>query len=286
MMLPTEMGVQDLRREYPEWTPWLAVVEEVLTESANSKWDSFVPERALAHEQRTPLLAGMKLKLDRRELRRWTQRLISTACQSGAPKMSTLKAAKDARIEAASLFEASLCQDEPRLRQTGSDLGVDPDAFQAVAGFIALPFLQACGRRWMRVGGEAWSEGYCPICGAWPAFAETRGIERSRSLRCGRCGGDWRAHRLICPYCGMNDHDRLLSLVPESNDATRTIEACKRCLGYLKSFTTLQGSPPAKVIVVDLSSVDLDVAACEQGYRRPQGPGYPLQATVSDNGST
>lgn len=279
-------SLENLGREYPEWKPWLAVVEEVLTESANPKWDSFVPERMLVREQRMPLLAGMKLPLDTRELRRWTQRLISTACQGGAPKMSTLKAAKDARIEAASLFEASLCQDDPRLRQTGSDLGVDPDAFHAVAGFIALPFLQACGRRWIRFAGEAWSEGYCPICGAWPAFAETRGIERSRSLRCGRCGGDWQAHPLVCPYCGMNNHDELLSLVPEGNDATRTIEACKRCLGYLKSFTTLQGSLPAKVIVVDLASVDLDVAACEQGYKRPQGSGYSLQATVSDNDST
>jgi hypothetical protein len=32
----------------------------------------------------------------------------------------------------------------------------------------------------------------------------------------------------------------------------------------------------------DLASVDLDVAALEQGYRRPQGPGYSLDVTLVD----
>ena len=53
-------------------------------------------------------------------------------------------------------------------------------------------------------------EGYCPVCGAWPAFAEMRGIERSRYLRCGRCGGGWQAQCLSCSYCGMTDHEELI----------------------------------------------------------------------------
>jgi FdhE protein len=124
--------------------------------------------------------------------------------------------------------------------------------------------------------------GYCPLCGAWPAFAEVRGIERLRYLRCGRCGGQWEAHPLRCLFCNMDDHEQLLSLVPQ-NDAssTRLIEACKHCSGYLKSFTTLQGSDPLAVALDDLASVDLDTAAVEQGYRRPDGPGYPLDTTVS-----
>jgi hypothetical protein len=32
----------------------------------------------------------------------------------------------------------------------------------------------------------------------------------------------------------------------------------------------------------DLASVDLDVAALERGYRRPQGPGYALDVTLVD----
>jgi FdhE protein len=79
----------------------------------------------------------------------------------------------------------------------------------------------------------------------------------------------------------MTDHEQLGSLVPEKG-ATRVVDACKRCLGYVKTFTTLQGSPPAKVILDDLASVDLDVAALEQGYKRPQGAGYSLDVVVVD----
>jgi len=82
----------------------------------------------------------------------------------------------------------------------------------------------------------------------------------------------------------MTDHNELVSLVPEKSGATGVIDACKRCLGYAKTFTTLQGSQPAKVLLDDLASAHLDVAALEQGYKRPQGAGYSLDVTVTDNG--
>jgi FdhE protein len=131
----------------------------------------------------------------------------------------------------------------------------------------------------------SWTEGYCPVCGAWPAFAEVRGIERSRYLRCSRCGGEWQAHCLLCPFCGMTDHKELVSLVPENSGSNAMIDACNGCRGYIKTFTTLQGSPPVKVLLDDLDSVEVDVAAAEQGYRRPQGAGYSLNINVANNGA-
>ena len=82
----------------------------------------------------------------------------------------------------------------------------------------------------------------------------------------------------------MNDHEELVSLVPEKSGSNSVIDACKHCLGYVKTFTTLQASPAAKVMLDDLATVDLDVAALEQGYKRPQGTGYSLNVTVTDNG--
>jgi formate dehydrogenase maturation protein FdhE len=61
------------------------------------------------------------------------------------------------------------------------------------------------------------------------------------------------------------------------------IDACKRCLGYVKTFTTLQGSPPAKVMLDDLASVDLDIAALSKDTSGPKGAGYSLDVTVTDN---
>ena len=121
------------------------------------------------------------------------------------------------------------------------------------------------------------------VCGTWPAFAEVRGIERSRYFRCSRCGGEWQAHCLFCPYCGMTDHNELVSLVPDKSSSNSVIDACKRCLGYVKAFTTLQGSQPAQVFLDDLASAHLDVAALEQGYKRPEGAGYSLNVTLTEN---
>jgi formate dehydrogenase maturation protein FdhE len=78
----------------------------------------------------------------------------------------------------------------------------------------------------------------------------------------------------------MTDHDELVSLVPEKSGSYAVIDACQRCLGYSKTLTTLQGSPPATVMVDDLASVALDIAALEQGYHRPEGTGYPLAVVV------
>jgi FdhE protein len=272
--------LRDLGREFPEWRPWLTLVEEVLRETRDSKWEAFVPEPPGPQESKVPLLAGAKLALEITAVGGWFERLLQTAYRSGAPKMSTLNGIQQKRLNTVDLFKFSLCQNGTWLQETAIDLGVDADALQAITLLAPIPFLQACNRRWAPSISESWMEGYCPVCGAWPAFAEMRGIERSRYLRCGRCGGGWQAQCLSCSYCGMTDHEELISLVPEKSGSNAVIDACKRCLGYVKTFTTLQGSPPAQVMVDDLASVDLDIAALEQGYRRPVGAGYALDINI------
>jgi formate dehydrogenase maturation protein FdhE len=84
----------------------------------------------------------------------------------------------------------------------------------------------------------------------------------------------------------MTDHNELVSLVPEKSGSNSVIDACKRCLGYAKTFTILQASPPAKIFLDDLATAHLDVAALEQGYRRPEGAGYSLTVTLRQNGAT
>jgi FdhE protein len=280
MTAPIDTQLDELERQYPDWKPWLAVIEEVVQESTDPKWDSFVSMPSPALSKSVPLLSGATLVFDMNFVRSWTRRLMSTAYRTGTPNMATLKLMTAGRLDPSGLFKASLCQEIKRLRETAVELGVDPDALQAVAILVPVPFLHACRRRWASSRAESWAETYCPLCGAWPAFGEVRGIERSRYLRCGRCGGGWQVHCLLCPYCGMTDHNELVSLVPERSGSTSVIEACKRCLGYVKTFTTLQGNPAAKVIVEDLASVHLDIAAVEQGYKRPEGPGYAVDVTL------
>jgi FdhE protein len=282
MMARADRSLQDLGRDYPEWKPWLAVIEEVLREAADPKWEAFVPERTEPQQSKVPLLSGLTVDLETNVVGRWTQRLIRAAYQSGAPRMATLESVKRAGLNDAVLFEPALCQNTDRLRGIAGDLGVDADALHVVAALVPVPFLQACNRRWRSAISQSWVEGYCPVCGSWPAFAEVRGIERNRHLRCGRCSAEWPVHGLSCPYCGMTDHKEIESLVPEESGTTRAIEACRRCLGYLKSLTTLQRIPAERVLIDDLASVDLDIAALDQGYRKPDRPACFLDVTITN----
>lgn len=280
-MTTSTADVAGLERQRPEWQPWLAVVQEALRQAASSRWDRAVPDGMQARSDR-PLIAERTVVLKPSAVRRLLERLIRVASAAGAPKMASLQAALDAQLDAIALFVASLRQDTHHVEEISAASGADPEAFQAVAALVPVPFLQACHRRYGDSIVESWVEGYCPVCAAWPAFAEVRGIERARFLRCGRCGAQWRAHALSCPYCGTGNHDELVALVPGSGHSRSTIDACTRCGGYVKTFTTLAGCAARSVLIEDLASVDLDLAALEQGYSRPPGTGYPLAVTVME----
>jgi FdhE protein len=284
-MSAPDATLNGLRRERPEWEPWLVVVDEILREAASPAWEPAVPAAAEVQQTAVPLLVGTTLTLENDLVRRLFERLIRSASRVGTAKMSSLRAALHADLEWAPLFTASLRQDSDRINEIAAVSGADAEAFQAVIALLAVPFLHACNRRWASSISASWVEGYCPVCASWPAFAEVRGIERNRYFRCGRCGGGWHARALYCPYCAMSDHDELMSLVPEKSGSNAVIDACQRCLGYVKTFTRLQGCSPSTVMLEDLASVDLDVAAIEHGFARPAGPGLALEITVTEKGA-
>jgi FdhE protein len=295
-MMAPDTALHGLKRQRPEWKPWLAVVEEVLRETATPAWDvvasasarpADAPGATPASRLNTvPLLAGATIPLTASSVRSLLERLIRIASVSGIPKMATLAAAQRENLDGLTLFTASLCQDSDRFKEVAAGSRADAEALQAVTALLPVPFLHACNRRWASSISESWMEGYCPVCGSWPAFAEIRGIERSRCFRCGRCGGQWHARLLSCPYCTESRHDALVSLVPENGGSRGAIDACNSCHGYVKTFTRLQGCQPDTVMLEDLASVHFDVAAIEQRYTRPSGAGYPLEVTVTDKGTT
>jgi FdhE protein len=273
-----EDALAALQRRRPEWAPWLTLVEEVVREGAGSAWDPVV--RAIQPGRNgSPLLDRAAIPVPDALVRDLLARLVRIAVRGGAPKLSALDPAISMRVDATSMFSASLRQDHGYVANVAAELGSDAEALQAVAALLAVPFLQTCQRKWGASVPEGWVEGYCPVCASWPAFAEVRGIERTRCLRCGRCGAAWHAHTLRCPFCSTDDHDELVTLVPQKPGTNAVIEACKRCRGYLKTFTKLQGCPPSEVMLEDLASVELDVAALEQGYSRPMGTNLQWQGT-------
>jgi FdhE protein len=286
-MTAPDTALHGLKRQRPEWKPWLSVIEEIVREAAAGRWEASVPSSVQPPQTGIPLLVGATLAVDTSSVRRLLRRLTQIASLSGSANIATLESALNADLDILTLFNASLCQDSDLVDSVATARGADPGALQAVIALLTLPLLQACNRRWASSISESWVEGYCPVCGSWPAFAEVRGIERSRAFRCARCGGQWHARVLSCPYCTEGSHDEHVSLVPENGGAHRgVIDACKRCSGYVKTFTMLQGCQPDTVMLEDLATVHFDVAALEQGYTRPSGAGYPLEVTVTDKGAS
>ncbi|MDX2201252.1 MAG: formate dehydrogenase accessory protein FdhE [Hyphomicrobiaceae bacterium] len=280
---PSAVGRLDaLAATRPEWVPWLSVLREMTAELSNPDWDAH-PPRTVEGTGMTPRLAGAALRphgsavadlLDRLTAAARAHRLIGLA---GPGKRVPATAAD----EALAVFLAAVNGDDAALDRQAARAGAAPDGWRALVHLLPMPYLHACARGWTASPRAAWSQGFCPVCGAWPAFAEVRGIERARNLRCGCCGAGWPMPVLACTYCATTDHDALGTLVVDDKAARWAVEVCRVCSGYLKSFVTLQPTPAEEILVTDLASVEFDLAALERGFLRPQAHGVALRASLA-----
>jgi FdhE protein len=268
--------LEGLAQQYPEWQPALQLWQAILYALDDPVWEQAVPQLCPGRPVTAPLLAGMVCHVDAHRVVRWVRSLAKLARQNTAPGQAALLRVHFREEDTLVLLEAALCQDHARLTALAEALEMHPHALAAMAHLAVIPLLQACGRRLASQVPQAWPYGYCAICGAWPALAEVRGLEHTRTLRCARCGAAWRMACLRCPYCNEMDHERLGVLLPEQHGVIGQVDTCATCQGYLKTHTTLQALPAYAVALQDLATIALDVAALDRGYTRPERPGYAL----------
>ena len=277
--------IDTLARTRPESAPWLARYEAALRLADDPVWDEVTAGLRLAPDRLSvaPLLAGATLELPAGLAERTVRAVLASAGEGEGPEATALMVLTDAHhLPALDLIAAAIAQDIDQIDALAIGLGVDPDALAVVAHLAALPLLLACGRRLSARIPARWRAGSCPICGAWPAAAEVRGLERARHLRCGRCGGDWVQTAAGCLYCGTTDHEQLGSLVPETNAEAHRVETCTQCRGYVKTIATIRPWTPGGVALADLASVELDLAALEHDYTRPAGPAFDLELRLTE----
>jgi len=257
-----------LHAEHPQWQPLLVLIEAALGEAERPYWARFVPVPGhQAHDGR-PLLDGAIVSVAPRLIGRWVRHLVSLAVAAGTEVEPLADALAAGRLDPSLLFEAAMSHDVDRFDEIAR---VETDyrgLLQGLASLIAMPLLQACRRAWAEHM-PRWACDYCPVCGGWPALAEIRGLDGARHLRCGSCGSDWRTERLHCPFCGEPDHENLGILVSPDDLGRHAIEVCDACRGYLKTFTTMTAIRPGDVLLEDLATLALDMAALERDYHRP-----------------
>ncbi len=275
-----EQRLAEARQRSPESEAWLGLIEAALRESARSLWPAAVPTPAADRPVRAPLLYHSQISIDDRAAGGWVRRVVRLAAAraNGGRDAAALRHVNVRRLDTLLLLEAAVSLDDARVDAVAAAAGAEPHALRVVAQMAALPLLQACGRALAGDVQPSWWEGYCPVCGAWPTLAEFRGLERKRALRCGRCGVGWEVPWLRCPFCDETNHEHLGYLAPEEGGDTRKVEVCDTCKGYLKAQATVRALEPWAVLLEDLNTLPLDVAAVERGYQRPERPGFALEA--------
>ena len=269
-----------LETEHPEWRPLLAVIKEALREAERPQWARFVP--ALGHSARGgwPLLDGAVINVTPRLVGRWVRHILGIATAAWTEVDPLARRITAGGLDPLLLFESAVSQDVERFHEIALVDRDDHGLLRGLASLIAMPMLQNCRRAWAEQTPTDWAYGYCPICGGWPALAEMRGLDGARHLRCGCCGGDWRTEWLRCPFCREGDHEKLGSLMFTDKLERETIEVCDRCRGYVKTMTTHSAIRPEHVVLQDLATLVLDIAALERGYRRPAAKGHQVAVSV------
>jgi len=260
-----------VRTQNPESERWLGLVEAAFAEAGDTEaWGDAVLTIAAERAERAPLLHQSTIAVRRRALHRWLHDVLELADAADLER----------ELEAAALLEAAVCQDDERIDAAAERAGVEPPVLRVIAQMTALPLLQTCGRALHDQVPAVCREGYCPVCGAWPTLAEFRGLERKRWLRCGRCATGWEVPWLQCPFCDEREHTNLGYLAPEEGETARKVEVCDSCKGYVKAQPTVKALVPWEIVLDDLATVPLEVAALERGYHRPERPGFALEARI------
>jgi FdhE protein len=253
----------------PTWQKWIDLVELAVAEAQQPAWSGCVHVR----EQRpadAPLLHGATLRVSVPRATEFAGRLAE------ALGIVALEA-----VEPLALIRAGVERDGSQTENAATKFAVSSDRVALLGQLCALPLLLNAARTLSPEASRTWQRGYCPVCGAWPAMVEMRGIQRERRMRCGCCGSDWLLPVLRCAFCDEIDHQKLGSLLSEGNEQHVRVETCASCHGYLKSITTLGALPYTVLAMKDMSTVTFDLAARDRGYARPAHAGWQLRVEIA-----
>ena len=256
-----------LEAQRPELARWLHPLGLAIAATSNEPWRGLVPLFAASAEAGAPVLHNAIVQLPADALHVHVRAIIAAALGHSTPDI----------LDATALLHAAIAHDDEAIAELAAELRIDTPSLTVAAQLAALTVLHVCAQAADAETIAGWTYGYCPVCGSQPTLAEVLGLERRRSLRCGRCGAGWHTDVLRCAFCGELDHNKLGSLVPEGTAGQLAwVETCDSCHGYLKVRAALRAARPHLVLIEDARSVELDVAAVERGFHRPDRPGFAV----------
>lgn len=216
-----------------------------------------------------PLLRGETVQLEPRSFqRRWLRICAVLERQTGKEAARGLAAAlKQGRLKPEELVQHVLAGRPEAIHARAEALNLDTGQAALVLRLTLFPVLTRLQTALLAVrAGISWQQGYCPVCGSWPLLGEFRGLEQMRFLRCGLCAAEWELPRLVCPSCGNHDHQALGYLHVEGEETKHRAATCDLCRSYIKLISSLTELTPPQLLVTDLATTHLDLAAAGHGY--------------------
>lgn len=197
-----------------------------------------------------------------------THSKINPATRSSAAAIN--QAVANGSFDLDALAVDVLAGDPHQVAERTAALNLDAGIAASLLRWTLLPLLEQHAQHLAPLRQQTpWQHGYCPTCGAWPIFAEQRGIEQKRFLRCGLCATDWAFERILCPFCASRQHADINYLVEAGNETAQRVVTCERCHGYFKQINALVPTPTTLLPVVDLRTLHLDLVALERAYAPP-----------------
>jgi FdhE protein len=216
-----------------------------------------------------PLLRSEQIAVDVTAFRRRWQRVCESleTRQGDGVAAALAEAMRRGRLDPGELTAAVLAGRPEEVRTRAERLELDPGLASTVLRFTLFPLFSALAASLEpNRSGVNWEQGYCPTCGSWPLLGEFRGLDQARFLRCGLCATGWEVPRLWCPFCGNRDHERLGFLHAEGEEAASRVAICEACRGYVKMVSSLSALTPLRLLVADVATLHLDLAAAERGH--------------------
>ena len=215
-----------------------------------------------------PLLRGETVVVDAQAFhRRWRRACAALSRDQEDRAGQLVRAAERGQLDPQHLVSCILAGRPEQLHEQSVELGLDPSLAATLVRLTLFPVFvalkQECSRLYQI---DSWQRGYCPICGSWPILGEFRGLDQLRYLRCGLCAAAWTVPRLFCPFCETRDYRQLNSFHRAGEECQRRVSCCSACHRYLKMLVTLNELPPLRLLVADLSTLDLDLAAADRGF--------------------
>jgi FdhE protein len=274
----TALGeLERLAKERPELAGSIALLRDILPKLYQEPVVDPIPSLTSDHIASklaggVPLLRGEDVQLDMQAFyRRW--QFICEAVQrhqkdqAGESLAQGLrKGTLDPKALAVELFAGR----PQAIRARADALDLDPGLTATVLRLALFPVLAQFNTALTLLRESVpWQQGYCPTCGSWPLLGEFRGLEQTRFLRCGLCAAAWEFPRLRCAFCGTSDHQVLGYLHVEGEEGKHRAATCDACRGYVKMVSTLGALSGPQLLVTELATMHLDLAALARNYISP-----------------